>query len=124
MFAAILHKQIALAYRKYVGNDGMKYDMGVVVSLTVIYVIIITRGNCPFGSLIDMNVRICLEYRLKIIEANNCRRRVVTMYYSYDVLISKEVGFLTIIGLVRIITQAECTLPSSNTMDREVRTVP
>ena len=74
MFAAILHKQITLAYRKYVGNDGMKYDMGVVVSLTVIYVTIITRGNCPFGSLIDMNVRICLEYRQKIIEANNCRR--------------------------------------------------
>ena len=74
MFAAILHKQIALAYRKYVGNDDMKYDMGVVVSLTVIYVTIITRGNCPFGSLIDMNVRICLEYRQKIIEANNCRR--------------------------------------------------
>ena len=27
MFAAILHKQIALAYRKYVGNDGMKYEV-------------------------------------------------------------------------------------------------
>ena len=80
MFVVIPHNQIALAYRKYVGNDGMKYDMGVVVPLTVIYVTIITRGNCPFGSLIDMNVRICLEYRQKIIEANNCRRSSSSNY--------------------------------------------
>ena len=50
MVVAILHKQIALAYRKYVGNDGMKCNMiGVVVPLTVIYVTIITRGNRVVG---------------------------------------------------------------------------